>query len=68
MLKIPCNIEEATKYVEENCEPYEQVDEVKSLGNEINEVWWTDTKYQHSNRPARKVAHYNSKQGMLYVY
>ena len=69
MIKIPCTIEEATEYVEKNCGPYEQVDEIGTFGtNEVNKVWWTDTRHAFSNQGMRKVAHSNSLKGMLYVY
>ena len=61
-------IEEATKYVEENC-TYESVDEQHTWNsNEVNRVWWKDLKYRLSDEGMKKVAHYNSKQKILAIY
>ena len=64
------SLSEATKYVNDNLR-FEKVDNQGVFGsNKLNRVWWKDVKYEYSDRPMLKVAHYQGteEKGTLYVY
>ncbi len=66
----PLSLQEAKAYVQEHL-PYEEMDEIQDFYRpQINAVWWKDTRYRGSERPALKVAHYQGTQtaGTLYIY
>lgn len=62
------SIEEATKYVQENCSYESAEDQHTWNSDEINRVWWKDLRYRLSDEGMKKVAHYNSKQRILAIY
>lgn len=67
-----CTKAEAIAYVNEHCLPEDYIvgssETYDFYTHYLNRVWWTDRKYQHSDRGMKKIAQYNEKTGLLVVY
>ena len=69
---IICTKDEAIDYVNNHCPPEEYItgssETYDFFTHKLNRVWWTDTKFKHSDKGMKKIAQYSEAKNLLTVY
>ena len=64
-----CTLDEAKKYVDNNCKKAHHIDEInKAFTNQIENIVWWESRHNWNEVPTRKIAHYNATKELLVVF